>query len=162
MGAIIILLIVGIILLIMEIFLPGIVAGLAGLVCLIIGVVLGYTQFGLLTGNLILLGVGVTLLAGGFWWIKYFPDSRWASHLISSGTSGEIGTEQPRLVEQTGVTHSALRPSGTAIINGKKVDVITEGDLIPRGTPIKVVAVEGMRVVVRAVSPATPSTPQRT
>jgi membrane-bound ClpP family serine protease len=31
------------------------------------------------------------------------------------------------------------------------VDVVTEGAMIERGTPIKVVATEGLRVVVRAV-----------
>ena len=40
---------------------------------------------------------------------------------------------------------------GTALINGKRVDVITEGSHIERGTPVKVVALEGMRVVVRAI-----------
>ena len=44
-----------------------------------------------------------------------------------------------------------LRPSGTAVINGRRVDVVTEGGMIERNTPVKVVAIEGMRVVVRAV-----------
>jgi membrane-bound serine protease (ClpP class) len=37
------------------------------------------------------------------------------------------------------------------LIGGKRVDVVTEGGMIDPGTPLKVVAVEGMRVVVRAV-----------
>ena len=41
--------------------------------------------------------------------------------------------------------------SRTALINGKRVDVITEGSHIERGTPVIVVALEGMRVVVRAI-----------
>jgi membrane-bound ClpP family serine protease len=44
-----------------------------------------------------------------------------------------------------------LRPSGTASINGRRVDVVTEGGLIERGTAVKVVAVEGARIVVREV-----------
>jgi membrane-bound serine protease (ClpP class) len=44
-----------------------------------------------------------------------------------------------------------LRPSGAAVINDKRVDVVTEGPFIDRGTPVRVVAVEGMRVVVRSV-----------
>jgi membrane-bound ClpP family serine protease len=38
-----------------------------------------------------------------------------------------------------------------AFINGNRTDVITEGGLIDRGASIKVVAVEGLRVVVREV-----------
>jgi membrane-bound serine protease (ClpP class) len=48
------------------------------------------------------------------------------------------------------VAQSNLRPSGLALIDGKRIDVVTEGPMIERGTPVKVVAVEGMRVVVRS------------
>jgi len=41
-----------------------------------------------------------------------------------------------------------LRPAGMALINGRRVDVVTEGAMIERDTPVRVVAVEGMRVVV--------------
>jgi membrane-bound serine protease (ClpP class) len=47
------------------------------------------------------------------------------------------------------VALTQLRPSGTANINGQRVDVVTEGGLIERGAEIKVVAVEGTRIVVR-------------
>jgi membrane-bound serine protease (ClpP class) len=50
-----------------------------------------------------------------------------------------------------GIAQTNLRPSGTAMINGQRVDVVTEGPMIEQGAAIKVVAVEGMRVVVRAV-----------
>jgi membrane-bound serine protease (ClpP class) len=58
--------------------------------------------------------------------------------------------EKPELLNQTGSALTNLRPAGTAIINDRRVDVVTEGAMIERGTPVKVVAVEGMRVVVRA------------
>jgi membrane-bound serine protease (ClpP class) len=44
-----------------------------------------------------------------------------------------------------------LRPSGNAAIGDRRVDVVTEGTMIDKGTPIRVVAVEGSRVVVREV-----------
>ena len=59
--------------------------------------------------------------------------------------------EKPELLNGTGVALTQLRPSGTASINGQRVDVVTEGGLIERGTAVKVVAVEGARVVVREV-----------
>jgi membrane-bound serine protease (ClpP class) len=64
---------------------------------------------------------------------------------------GDIGTERPELLNQTGTAFTNLRPSGTAVINGKRVDVVTEGQMIERGTRVKVIAVEGMRIIVRAV-----------
>jgi membrane-bound serine protease (ClpP class) len=146
---ILILLAAGALLLLAESVLPGMVAGLAGVCCLIAAVIEGYVRFGARTGNLILLGVLAGLVAGFWLWLKYFPDSRVAKVFISSKVVGEIGTEKPELLDQTGTALSALRPAGTAVINGRRVDVVTEGQMIDPGTPVRVVAVEGMRVVVR-------------
>ena len=84
-------------------------------------------------------------------WFKFFPDSRFAKVFISQGAVGEIGTDKPELLNQTGQALTALRPSGTAVINGKRIDVVTEGPFVEPGTAVKVVEVEGMRVVVRSV-----------
>ena len=43
---------------------------------------------------------------------------------------------------------SDLRPSGLALVNGRRVDVVTRGDYIKREAPLVVKAVEGARVVV--------------
>jgi membrane-bound serine protease (ClpP class) len=51
----------------------------------------------------------------------------------------------------SGTALTNLRPSGTALIDGKRVDVVTNGSMIERGAEVKVIAVEGARVVVRAV-----------
>ena len=50
---------------------------------------------------------------------------------------------------QTGSTYTDLRPSGKAVIGEDRVDVVTEGAFIEKDRPVKVVAVEGKRVVVR-------------
>ena len=47
-----------------------------------------------------------------------------------------------------GVAHSTLRPAGTALIDGVRVDVVSRGEMIAVRTRIKVIAVEGNRVVV--------------
>lgn len=47
-----------------------------------------------------------------------------------------------------GVASTALRPSGTAEIDGRLVDVVADLGVIDPGTPIRVVRVEGFRVVV--------------
>lgn len=151
METVVTLILVGAALLLLETVLPGMIAGILGILCLVAGVVMGYANFGMRIGNLILMAVGLGLLIGTFYWIKYFPNSHMAKLFVSQGTVGDLGVEKPELLHQTGVAYSNLRPSGTALINGQRVDVVTEGALIERGVPIKVVAIEGMRVVVRAV-----------
>jgi membrane-bound serine protease (ClpP class) len=49
----------------------------------------------------------------------------------------------------TGVTVSILRPSGAAMIDGKKRSVVTQGEIVERDVKIEVVRCEGNRVVVR-------------
>ncbi len=151
MALIITLLILGAILLFLETLLPGMIAGIIGFLCLMAAVILGYRDFGYQTGSLILAGVLVGLLIGTWCWLKFFPDSRIAKRFISQGSTGELGVEKPELLNGTGVALTQLRPSGTASINGQRVDVVTEGGLIERGTAVKVVAVEGARIVVREV-----------
>jgi membrane-bound serine protease (ClpP class) len=151
MATVVTLILVGAVLLLLETVLPGMIAGIIGFGCLVAGVVMAYLQFDLRTANLVLLAVVVGLIGGTLTWMKFFPQSRMARIFISHGTVGNIGAEKPELLHQTGTALTPLRPSGTANINGKRVDVVTEGAMIERGAPIKVVAVEGMRVVVRSV-----------
>lgn len=149
MVLIVTLLLAGAILLLAETVLPGMIAGILGLLCLFGGVTVGYQEFGAATGNWILLGTLAGLAVGFALWVKYFPTSRFGRLYASDGVVGDIGTERPELVGQTGTAHTALRPAGVAIIGGHRVDVVTEGALIERGAAVQVIAVEGLRVVVR-------------
>jgi membrane-bound serine protease (ClpP class) len=152
MGLVITLLAIGAILLMLEIYLPGLIAGILGLLCIIAGVAAGYYEFGPEVGTWLLTGVVSVLLAGFGMWLWLFPRTKFGRSFISDGTVGEIRTEKPELVGLPGVAFTQLRPSGTALIQGRRVDVVTEGALIEKGTALRVVAVEGMRVVVRAVT----------
>lgn len=151
MAMVVTLLAVGVILIGLETVLPGLIAGIMGCLALVAGIVISYSQFGLRTGNLVLAGVLVAAVAGWMVYLKYFPNSPLAQRLISHKTVGDVGAEQPQLLHQTGTALTPLRPSGTAVIDGRRVDVVSEGGLIERGAPVKVIAVEGLRVVVRAV-----------
>ncbi len=151
MALIITLLILGGVLLFLETLLPGMIAGILGFICLMAAVILGYRDFGYETGTLILAGVLVGLLIGTWCWLKFFPESRMAKKFISQGAVGDLGVDKPELLDGTGTALTQLRPSGVANINGQRVDVVTEGGLIERGAKIKVVVVEGARIVVRAI-----------
>ena len=149
MVLIISLLVLGAILLFLETLLPGLIAGILGFVCLIAAVILGYRDYGFQIGSFILAGVLVGLMIGTWCWLKFFPESRLAKRFISHAAVGELGVDKPELLHGKGVALTQVRPSGTANINGQRVDVVTEGGLIERGAEIKVVAVEGTRIVVR-------------
>ena len=54
------------------------------------------------------------------------------------------------LVGKSGAAVTDLRPAGKATIEGRRVDVLTEGAYVARGTRVTVVRVEGNRIFVRA------------
>src|SRR5579871_4238897 len=120
------LVLVGAALLFLETILPGMIAGVLGICCLIAGISVGYSNFGVQSGNLVLLGVGFGLLIGTLVWIKYFPESRLARMFISQRVVGDLKVDKPELLDQTGIAQTNLRPSGMAMINGRRVDVVTE------------------------------------
>lgn len=150
MVTVVTLILAGAALLLLETILPGMIAGIVGFGCLTAGVVVAYTNFGSQTGNLVLLLVVVGMIVLTLCWMKFFPETRFARMFISERTIGDLDVEKPELLNQTGSALTNLRPAGTAVINGRRIDVVTEGSMIERGTAVKVVAVEGMRVVVRA------------
>lgn len=53
------------------------------------------------------------------------------------------------MVSKTGKALTDLRPAGTAEIDGKRVDVVTDSEYIEKGSNIEVIEVEGIRVVVK-------------
>jgi len=75
-----------------------------------------------------------------------------SEHGESSGTERNL----KRFLGAEGVTRSYLRPAGVADIAGERVDVVSEGGLVTRGTPVRVIDVEGNRVVVRPIAGLAP------
>ena len=142
---------VGLLLLFLETLLPGLIAGAIGMLLLAGAVVYAYLERGIRTGNLTLLVVCISLVIATILWVRFFPDSAIARLFVSTSMVGNIDAEKPELLDQTGVAFTDLRPAGTALINGKRVDVVTEGGYVSKNTPIRVIEVEGMRVVVRPV-----------
>ena len=136
-----------------EIFLPGMIAGALGIVCLAASVIVAANEFGSGPAFILLsaeLTVGVILF---FIWMRYFPDTPLGRKFSLNKNEPQTGAppEWQSLTGQTGESLTYLRPAGTAVIDGKRADVVAEGQYIPAGTKIKVVKVEGMRIVVRPI-----------
>jgi len=68
------------------------------------------------------------------------------------GKAPPITADGPVHVGDRGVAESPLRPAGKAVFDNEFVDVVTEGAFVEPGRPVRVVKVQGNRVVVRAVA----------
>jgi membrane-bound serine protease (ClpP class) len=56
-----------------------------------------------------------------------------------------------RWLGKKGQASSPLRPAGIAEIDGERLDVVSEGDLIDAGQFVEVTRVDGNRIVVRRI-----------
>ncbi|NNF59266.1 MAG: nodulation protein NfeD [Rhodothermaceae bacterium] len=159
---------IGIILLMVEVFVtPGFgVAGITG-VLLVVGSLLAAlipnvgldfpTGAQLARASITLATTFVLLIVLAASLSRYLPRSERFSRLIlvpelASAEGYTSADTDTTLMGQTGTTVTALRPSGTAAISDRRVDVIAQGTFIPAGTPIEVVGVSGSRVEVRPVA----------
>ncbi len=153
---VLLLMLLGFILLLIEMFvLPGFgLCGISGLASLGYACYLAFEKFespwpgwGALLGTIAILVVFIVLFPRTKAWKRLRLNAKEES---SEGfQASSPGLEE--LVGKMGDTLTMLRPAGTAKIDGKRVDVVTEGSFLPKNTEVKVVMVKGNRVVVRKV-----------
>ncbi len=143
----------GVVLLLIEVVIPGFgIIGITGILSIVASIILSAKTIE--TG--LLMFAAALLLSALFVVLAYrFFERRGAlRHIfLADEARSELGyvsaADQRDLLGLEGVTLSALRPAGAARIAGRRVDVISEGTFIPAGVPVKVIVVEGARVVVR-------------
>lgn len=150
--AIVVLIIVGFLLLAAEVFVPGLVLGLLGGLCLSGAVVIAFAYYDAVTGSLVFVGVCALTVGGFLAWMAAFPHTAIGRKIMLQKSHRQgIGGKVPpaELLGAQGRSLTPLRPAGTASIGGRKVDVVAESHFIASDEPIVVVREEGMRVVVR-------------
>ena len=144
----------GIILLLIEMMIPGFgIFGLTGLLLFLWGIYdwIGGGPMALITVT-VLSVIGVLLL----WWIvSIFPNTRLGERLTlrlqSTKEKGYASHPDPnRWLGKVGKTKTVLRPAGTMIVEGAFLDVVTDGEFYEPGTEVKIISVTGGRIVVRA------------
>lgn len=146
--------ILGFILLVIEMFHPGFGApGITGLILLLVGVILSartvLEAIIMIIVILALLGIALSFVLNSA--TKGFLSKKLILLQTSKKEFGYIGTEDlSYFLGKEGVATSILRPAGTASFDGIKLDVVSEGEFIAKDMKIKVVKVEGRRIVVRA------------
>jgi membrane-bound serine protease (ClpP class) len=151
----VILLLVGLICIILEIFVPsgilGIIGGGAILGALLVsGADMGHMAF----------SIGIALLVSIILSIVLFKKLDFnrgiLRHIVlSDSTKSDLGyvsnENRMDLIGLKGRALTFLRPSGTAVFDGERLDVVSEGSFISSDTLVEIVKVEGSRIVVREI-----------
>jgi membrane-bound serine protease (ClpP class) len=148
----VILFMVGIALLLIELAIPGFgFPGVGGIISILASIFMASASAAQAIASLATSMVLTIILAVLLF--KYAPRSKYFDRLILSTQlkteEGYVGiSDHSSLAGKEGVAVTPLRPAGTAEIDGKRMDVVTMGDYIKAGEHIKVVKVEGNRIIV--------------
>ena len=140
----------GVLLLLAEIFvIPGFgIAGIGGIAAILASIYFTFGNQTLYVASLAVLIVAAGLLLA----VRLLPRTRTGRALVlESAIAGEAPPEAKLrpLEGAIGKALTPLRPAGVAQFGERKVDVVAEGEFIEKGSTVRVVRVEGVRVVVR-------------
>ena len=152
----IVLLVAGLLLVLLEVFVPsGGVIGFLSVAAIVAAVVTAFYNRGLETGVVFLMITAVAVpivLATAF---RYWPQTPIGRRiLLGVPTEEEVHPDTPqlrmlsKLVGKVGIAKSMMLPSGAVMVEGVTVDAVSEGDAIEAGQCVRVVQVHGNRVVV--------------
>jgi len=155
---------IGLILLVVEIFLLpgfglfgalGIAALLGGLGLSLVGTGATWTVVFSALGQValaLLLAIALALVL-----LQFVPRLPFGRRLILEtelpAEGGYVSSPESdrRWLGQRGAAGSTLRPAGIGHFDHERVDVVTDGEFIEAGEPIEVLRVEGNRIVVRRI-----------
>ena len=153
--AIIICVLAGVILLIVEAFMPGFgVPGISGIILLLAGVAMTWYEYGAMVGLgttvavLALVGVAISVS------LKSASSGRLSkSDLILNDTETppSENADMQLLVGKEGVVKNTLRPVGTAEFDCGKLHVTSDGEYVSEGQKVRIVRVEGTQIFVNKI-----------
>jgi membrane-bound serine protease (ClpP class) len=152
MNAIILLFVAGVALLAAEIFLPGIIAGVIGAMCMVAGCIISFVQFGPGGGafaTVVALGLlGLTLYLELAW----LPRTAFGKRLVVQAKVDAVS--QPPLanpgevIGKTAEAVTTLAPSGYVLVEGRRYEAFCRSGHVPKGTALRVVGLDNFRIIV--------------
>jgi len=137
----------GLALMALEMIVPGGIVGTIGFLCCVAAVVIAWHEnwaYGL--GGAVFVAAGTP-----FMMVFALRRLRLNKSLVRGAAAKGSKADLDDLIGKDGKARSALRPAGIAIFGSRRVSVVTRGDMIESGAGVKVIAVEGNRVVVKKI-----------
>ena len=144
----------GFVLIGMEIFLPGGILGIIGALIWLAAATVGYLQFDTPWNTFSALSLLFLLIITFILWMRFFPKSKIGKSLTLNENLNDSQSHTNPTIEigTTGKSISNLRPSGIALINGRRTDVLAEANWIEADKSIYVVSNQNATVKVREVT----------
>ncbi len=142
---------IGVALIFLEVFIPsGGIIGIVALAALSLGIYSFFHQEKVLLGSLTGIGAAVFVISMFSFMLKRISLEETQDSEAFTSADNSLA----EIMGRSGVTRSALRPAGVALIDGRRIDVVASSGFIEKDKMIKVIETSGNRVVV-AESPGT-------
>jgi membrane-bound ClpP family serine protease len=151
-NAVALLLLVGLLMLGFEVFIPGGVLGVIGGAAMFAGCGLAFYRFGSTAGTLTTVGsIGVL---GAMLWAEMvlLPKTRLGKKLLLHKAIG--ATSQPVVADATTVVGrdceavTALAPSGFVLLDGRRYEAWSQSGFVVKGATLRVVGLDNFRLIV--------------
>ncbi|MCP3741344.1 nodulation protein NfeD [Rossellomorea sp. BNER] len=150
-----ILFLIGVGLIVAEFFLPGGIVGILGLAAIVGSILMA-------GGNVMTMGISlliafVVAIIAMILFVKVFRKKMklFNKIILKDSTNTESGyvsnVNRHELIGKIAITKTPFRPSGTILLEDERIDAVTEGGYIGQDKKVKIVKVEGSRIVVREV-----------
>lgn len=152
-----VMLIVGYVLMVVEMYVPGFgLPGISGIILMTIGIVAmeptPLQALLLVLVSVLLLGIAFSVAMRSISKGR-LSRSRLVLNDALNGKKEDDGDDLSYFIGKHGQTHTALRPAGIAEFDGVKLNVVSDGDFVGAHRPVRVVRVEGNRIVVCETEP---------
>ncbi|PAD66922.1 hypothetical protein CHH83_21660 [Bacillus sp. 7586-K] len=147
--------VLGIAFIVAELFVPGGILGVLGFASIVASLYIASGNVMNMTISLLI--AFVIAIVASILLVKVFGKrmklfNKFILRDSTNTKSGYVSNKSRNdLIGKEGTALTILRPSGTALIIDERVDVVSEGTYIEKGQKIKVVKVEGSRIVVREI-----------
>ena len=142
----------GIILLALEVVTPGPLCGIAGCVCMVLGVVNAFSLFGPLGGALAVVIALAALAAVIYLEFFWLPRSRLAKKFTMDTTLHATSQPPPAnpadVVGREAVAETTLAPGGYVRIEDRRYEAYCRSGHVPAGASLKVVGLDNFRLIV--------------
>ena len=147
---------IGIVAILAEFFIPAAgLIGIGGLGSIVAGIVLVFREYGPLAGFAFLAANAIVVPGMIFFYWKHFPKSFMGRRLIlGSASPPAAGSSAGAHIQggEAGTALTPLRPAGTARFGDEQLSVVTDGEFLPRGSLLRVVKIEGARIIVESAA----------
>jgi membrane-bound ClpP family serine protease len=152
MEIILLLFVLGIVLLALDLFAPGVLLSVFGTVAFLVGTVRAFSEYGI-GGGLLAFGIGAVLLAIALYFEyvllpKTALGKKFFLHSAVAGTS-QPAAEGATLTGREGVVVTPLVPTGQIEIDGRRHEAQSLDGRLPAGARVKVTGAQNFSLTVK-------------